>query len=346
MAKRPALTQAPREMKGRSLPWPFPDGRPPSWGKNERVGGGIPKADAQGDGLRYPICRFLKAREEYCRQHGLRLPQFKELMGSYLDASYRDGIPTYEERIADQKALALLAETEGLKSNQYRRKPYAAAVRARSKDGKLPPQMTPEAIRKRKEREAERLAGGKVGKRQLKPLAPDTHSALAKWLCNASTRPSPTAFEKLVLYALSIRYDTSPEETLHTGRPRDGKIDGCIWRSRFGMDDIYIQATLSAVRPWKVRDFHGGILRASDPKQCILVTASTASPSAKAYAKRVGIRIIEGMELAGIMIELGLGVTATKGQLIIDKHCLCAEIDRVGMHWAPRSRRSCIKSVR
>jgi len=266
-------------------------------------------------------------------------------MGSYLDASYRDGVPTYEQRMADQKALTLLATADGLKSNQYRRKPYCAAVKARSDDGELPPQMTPEAIRKRNAREAQRLSGGKVGKRLSKPLAPDTHRVVAKWLCDTSTRPSPTAFEKLTLYVLSIVNDTRPEEALHTGRPRDGQIDGCIWRSRFGLDDIYIQATLSAVRPWKVRNFHGGVIRPSDPKQCILVTASTASPSAKAYAAMVKIRIIEGVELAGMMIELGLGVT-TKGQLRIDEHFLSAKIERVGMHWTRRSRRSPANSIR
>lgn len=326
-------------MNGRSIPWPFPD-RYPMLPRGKETGSvsRASKSDLQGDGLRHPIVQFLKARAEHCRQHGLPLPHLKELMGSYLDASYTDGVPTYEERMADQKALALLAATEGLKSNQYRRKPYAAAVRARSKDGTLPPRMTPDAIRKRNEREAERLAGGKVGKRQLKRLPPDARSALMKRLCDEFTRLSAKAFEKLAVYVLSVAYGVRPEEGLHTGKPGDGQFDGFIWRRRFGREDIYIQATRSAVGNWKVGVFHDGLTLARlDPKLsilAILVTGSTVSNSARASAQSVGIRTIDGMELAEIMIDHQLGGSTNKGEPSIDHNFFSVEIDRVTT-WSP-----------
>lgn len=73
-----------------------------------------------------------------------------------LEARYGNRMPTYEEYTHDQKALAQLAEKRGLKSNQWVRKPFAAAVKSRY--NALPIQMTPEAIRKRAERAALKLS--------------------------------------------------------------------------------------------------------------------------------------------------------------------------------------------
>src|SRR5688572_17899812 len=59
-------------------------------------------------------------------------------------AKYGDTCPTFEQYRDDQKALAQLAKDRKLVDNQWVRKPYAAAIKARF--GALPVSQAPEAV--------------------------------------------------------------------------------------------------------------------------------------------------------------------------------------------------------
>lgn len=75
-------------------------------------------------------------------------------LNALVSARYGDTCPTFEEYRADQAALAQLAKTRGLVDNQWVRKPYAAAVKARY--GALPASQDPAAILKAAKRAADK----------------------------------------------------------------------------------------------------------------------------------------------------------------------------------------------
>lgn len=77
-------------------------------------------------------------------------------MNALILARYADTCPTFDEYRNDQRALAQLAKDRKLVDNQWVRKPYAAAVKARF--GALPVSQSPEAILKAAKRDADRLA--------------------------------------------------------------------------------------------------------------------------------------------------------------------------------------------
>ncbi len=78
-------------------------------------------------------------------------------MNALILARYAETCPTFEEYRADQRALAQLAKDRKLVDNQWVRKPYAAAIKARF--GALPVSQAPEAIVKAAKRAAD--AAGK-----------------------------------------------------------------------------------------------------------------------------------------------------------------------------------------
>jgi hypothetical protein len=77
------------------------------------------------------------------------------------------GGPTFEQDREDKKALAQLAKDKGLKSDQWVRKPYNAALTALY--GKLPEAQTPEALRKAAER---KIAQEAIAKARAAAAAP------------------------------------------------------------------------------------------------------------------------------------------------------------------------------
>ncbi len=125
---------------------------------------------------------------------------------------------------------------------------------------------------------------------------------------------SPAFFERLVVELLvSMGYGGSLKDAGQTlGKSGDGGIDGVIKEDRLGLDVIYLQAKRwegTVGRP-EIQKF-AGALQGQRAKKGIFLTTSNFSVEAIQYASFIDTRIvlIDGEELAGLMIDTGVGVT-------------------------------------
>lgn len=98
-----------------------------------------------------------------------------------------------------------------------------------------------------------------------------------------------------------------------TGGTGDGAIDGIITEDVLGLDVIYLQAKRYAqdyaVGPDKIREF-AGAMDAHGITKGVFVTTSRYTKSALEYAERSHkrLRLIDGNELARLMVKHGIGV--------------------------------------
>ncbi len=128
---------------------------------------------------------------------------------------------------------------------------------------------------------------------------------------------SPAFFEHLVIeLLLNMGYGGSRREAGQVmGRSGDGGIDGLIKEDKLGLDTIYVQAKRwgATVTIHQVRDFAGSLL-AQKARKGIFLTTSSFPPSAKDYVSSIEPKIvlIDGKELAALMIEYNVGVAVKK----------------------------------
>jgi restriction endonuclease Mrr len=99
------------------------------------------------------------------------------------------------------------------------------------------------------------------------------------------------------------------------GQSGDGGVDGVIREDRLGLDQIYVQAKKWADpvgRPEIQRFF--GALHGQRATKGVFITTSTFTRGARDYANDVTPRVIlvDGIELAGLMIDYRVGVTPTE----------------------------------
>lgn len=122
---------------------------------------------------------------------------------------------------------------------------------------------------------------------------------------------SPEGFERLVVRLLDKMGYGKGERVGGSG---DGGIDGVINQDALGLEKVYVQAKRwdSQVGEPPIRNFAGS-LDAHGATKGVFITASTFSQTAKQTAKKISagnkvIRLIDGLELARLMIEHGVGV--------------------------------------
>lgn len=125
----------------------------------------------------------------------------------------------------------------------------------------------------------------------------------------------PSGFEGIVADLLeTLAYGNRADGTVKvTGRSGDGGIDGECAMDRLGLYKAKFQAKRWAhqVSSKEVRDFIGA-LTTERVEQGIFVTTSSFTADAISTAKRAGkVKLIDGKELARIMVETGLGVEKT-----------------------------------
>lgn len=112
---------------------------------------------------------------------------------------------------------------------------------------------------------------------------------------------------------LKMGYGGSREEAgKATQLGTDGGIDGIIHEDRLGLDKIYLQAKRwdgTVGRP-EIQKF-AGALQGEGAIKGVFITTSNYSKEARDYAERVNCRIvlIDGAQLAQLMIDYGLGVS-------------------------------------
>ncbi len=98
-----------------------------------------------------------------------------------------------------------------------------------------------------------------------------------------------------------------------TGGSGDGAIDGIITEDVLGLDVIFLQAKRygqdSPIGPDKIREF-AGAMDAHGITKGVFVTTSRYTKAAREYSERSHkrLRLIDGHELAGLMVQHGIGV--------------------------------------
>lgn len=166
----------------------------------------------------------------------------------------------------------------------------------------------------RRDRPVPSLAQDKTPEERLEEIVEELRQNLAQELLAKIKECSSDFFEALVVdLLLKMGYGGSRKEAGEVlRRSRDGGIDGIVKQDRLGLDTIYIQA-----KRWEgpvgrpvVQEFVGA-LHGVKAKRGVLLTTSYFTQDAKDYASSIETRVvlIDGEELASLMIEHDLGVT-------------------------------------
>lgn len=140
---------------------------------------------------------------------------------------------------------------------------------------------------------------------------------LSKTLLKAIMECSPDFFEVLVidlLLAMGYGYDTK-DSGMVVGRTGDGGIDGIINEDKLGFSQVYVQAKRwspdqTVGRP-EVQAFAGALL-GNGASKGLFITTSQFSKAARQYVndqKTMRIVLVDGVELARLMIDNGVGVS-------------------------------------
>lgn len=128
---------------------------------------------------------------------------------------------------------------------------------------------------------------------------------------------SPAFFEDVVVKLLmAMGYGGVAGQGTVTGKTGDGGIDGVIQQDKLGLDIVCIQA-----KRWEApvgRPTVQGFVGSMDyvrSKKGVMMTTSTFTKDARDFVHRIEAKrvvLIDGDQLADLMIEHDLGVTTTK----------------------------------
>jgi restriction system protein len=139
-------------------------------------------------------------------------------------------------------------------------------------------------------------------------------SGLAQELVDRTLKVSPRFFEQVVVRLLvAMGYGGSLADAGRAvGRSGDDGIDGIIKEDRLGLDVVYIQAKrwANTVGRPEIQAFAGSLIGQGASKG-VFITTSRFSAEAREYVTRIDKRIvlIDGEQLAELMIDYGIGVT-------------------------------------
>lgn len=146
-------------------------------------------------------------------------------------------------------------------------------------------------------------------------------SELADQLLSEIGARPPSFFEKVVVdLLLAMGYGG----TWHgagrvVGRSGDGGIDGTIMEDKLGLDIVYVQAKRwenTVGRP-SVQAFAGS-LEGARARKGVMITTSNFSEEARTYVTQIEKKIvlIDGQQLADLMIEHGAGVVVRQSYVL------------------------------
>ena len=149
---------------------------------------------------------------------------------------------------------------------------------------------------------------------QLAEAHQSLRDALADELLTQVRQSSPRFFEQLVVdLMLAMGYGGSRQEAGNATRAtNDDGIDGTIKEDKLGLDVIYLQAkrwTNTVHRP-EIDKFIGALTR-QGARKGVFITTSDFSPGARdaAIGLNMAVVLIDGRELAQLMVENNLGVS-------------------------------------
>jgi restriction system protein len=142
-------------------------------------------------------------------------------------------------------------------------------------------------------------------------------SSLSDDLQDKITSCSPTFFETLVVDLLvKMGYGGTVREAGEVvGKSGDGGIDGLIKEDRLGLDVVYIQAKRweGNVGSKEIQAFVGA-LAGKKAKKGVFITTSSFTKAATDFVGKIDFKVIlvDGKQLADLMIEFNLGVSVRK----------------------------------
>jgi restriction system protein len=145
----------------------------------------------------------------------------------------------------------------------------------------------------------------------------ELRSALAAELLDRVMDQSPGFFEQLVLDVLyRMGYGGRRDDAAQRlGQSGDEGVDGVIREDRLGLDQIYVQAKRwqNPVGRPEIQKFFGA-LHGKRATKGVFITTSAFSKEAIDFADSVTPRVIliDGKELAQLMIDHGVGVTVAR----------------------------------
>jgi restriction system protein len=132
---------------------------------------------------------------------------------------------------------------------------------------------------------------------------------------------TPAFFEQLVVELLvKMGYGGSRRDAgERIGQTGDGGIDGIIKEDRLGLDTIFIQAKRwqgSVGRP-EIQKFVGA-LQGQRAKKGVFITTSSYTTEASSYALQIDTKVvlIDGKQLAGLMIDFDVGVAPAASYVV------------------------------
>ena len=144
---------------------------------------------------------------------------------------------------------------------------------------------------------------------------------LSQELLNRIKSSPPRFFEQLVVDLLvAMGYGGSRKDAGEAvGQSGDGGVDGIIKEDTLGLDAIYLQAKRwegTVGRP--VVQAFAGSLEGHRARKGVLITTSQFSPEALDYVTRIEKKIvlIDGVELARLMIDYGIGVAEDASYIV------------------------------
>ena len=155
---------------------------------------------------------------------------------------------------------------------------------------------------------------------ELEVLFKEREDLLIQDLLNVVSNIKPSDFERLVIdLVLALGYGKNHEEMAKVlGKTGDQGIDGVISQDKLGFDKIYLQEkkwdSKSSIGSGQVRDFIGA-LTIKHAIEGIFITTASFSKGAKETALKDNnhkIVLIDGTELARLMIEHGVGVRTVR----------------------------------
>lgn len=141
----------------------------------------------------------------------------------------------------------------------------------------------------------------------------ELRESVARELLEVILRGSPLFFENLVLDLLhAMGYGTSRTDLQRVGGSGDGGIDGVISLDKLGLEKVYVQAKRwqNTVGSPQIQTFMGALQLKGADKGVFITTASFSKDAREAATRARGsVVLIDGGQLASLMIDHGVGVT-------------------------------------
>lgn len=156
---------------------------------------------------------------------------------------------------------------------------------------------------------------------QLEAAYEELRDTLADDLQRRMRESTPKFFEHLVIRLLvAMGYGGGQIDRAEvTGKSGDEGIDGVIREDRLGLDMVYVQAKKwdNSVGPGEIDKFVGSLMRKKATKG-VFITSGTFTDGAHRAGKEaaVKVRLIDGDELAELMIDFNIGVAPSDTYIV------------------------------